>query len=60
MADGPAETAIPKLGFGGGGAKILDRALRRLRTGAIGEMPRKPFEVRERCRIPNTTPGEAN
>lgn len=46
MADGLAETAIPKPGFGGG--------------GAVGEMPRKPFEVRERCREPNTTPGEAN
>lgn len=45
MADGPAETAIPKPGFGG---------------GAVGEMPRKPFEVGELCREPNTTPGEAN
>ena len=59
MADGPTETAIPKQGFGDG-AKILDRALRRLRIDVVGEMPLKPFEVRERRREPNATPGEAN
>lgn len=56
MADEPTETALPTPGFGGG-ARILGRALRRFRTDAIA---RERLEVRERCREPNATPGDAN
>lgn len=59
MTDKPTETALPKPGFGGG-ARILDRSLRRFRTDAAGAIAREPLEVRERCRKPNATPGDAN